>query len=352
MVTGKGISLKKTIPFLFAGILLFAIYVDYSVGLEEILAIIQKVNLVYYGTAIIVLFLNMLISSLAWQYFLRSLLVKVPLRKTYLFMLIGNFVDLLVPAESISGDASKVYLMMKETGENAGKVTASVVSHRILAMIISLGSLTFSSIALYIIQYKLPTFVSNLVLLISIGTAIALFFISLCILKETLTQRIVDAILKFLAFLGRGRLNLGKMRTKAKTALGAFHGAIGCLLQNPKSFVLPIVFSLISWLLSIALSYLVFISLGEHVDFILITIVYSISVNIQAIPLGIPGEVGVVEIVMTSLYGLLGVDAGIAAAATVLIRLLTVWLRILIGLVAVQWIDLKELLKNLRKDLF
>jgi len=62
--------------------------------------------------------------------------------------------------------------------------------------------------------------------------------------------------------------------------------------------------------------------------------------------------VGVVEIVMTSLYGLLGVEAGIAAAATVLIRLLTVWLRIIIGFVAVQWIDLKDLAKNLRQDLF
>jgi len=55
---------------------------------------------------------------------------------------------------------------------------------------------------------------------------------------------------------------------------------------------------------------------------------------------------------MTSLYGLLEVDAAIAAATTVLIWLLTVWLRIIMGFVAVQWIDLKDLAKNLRQDLF
>jgi uncharacterized membrane protein YbhN (UPF0104 family) len=72
----------------------------------------------------------------------------------------------------------------------------------------------------------------------------------------------------------------------------------------------------------------------------------------QSIPVGIPAEVGLVEIVMSSLYGLLGVDAGIAIAATILTRLLLVWLRMLVGLIAVQWIDLKDLAKNLRQDLF
>jgi len=352
MVTEKGLSLKRTAPFLTVGILIFLAYIYFFVGITEIITIIKSVNLFYYGIAVTVLFLSMIINSLTWQYFLRPLLVKVPFRKTFLFTWIGVFVDLLVPAESISGDASKVYLMTKETNENTGKVVASVVSHRILAMIIALGSLIFSSFMLYTIQYELPAFVLNLVLLIIVGTGVTLFFIFLFILKETLTQRIIDAVLRFLAFVSRGRLKIDSMRTKATKALSAFHGSIAVLLKNPKNLVVPVFFSIVSWIFSILLSYLVFVSLGHPVDFVLITIVYSISVNIQSIPLGIPAEVGVVEIVMTSIYGLLGVETGIAAAATVLIRLLTVWLRIIIGFVAVQQIDLKDLAKNLRQDLF
>jgi len=352
MVTEKGLSLKRTVPFLLVGILIFLAYIHFFVGITEIVTIIQRVDLFYYGIAIAVLFLNMLVNTLAWQYFLRPLSVKVSLRKTFLFTWIGIFVDLLVPAESISGDASKVYLMTKESGENAGKVMASVVSHRILAMVISLGSLIFSSIVLYTFQYALPDFVSNLILVIIMGTCVTLSFIFLCILKETFTQRIIDAILRFLAFATRNRINLSRIRTKATTALRTFHGSIGILLKNPKTLVPPVFFALVSWLLSVILSYLVFVSLGQHVDFMLIMVVHSISVNIQSIPIGIPAEVGFVEIVMTSLYGLLGIEAGIAAAATVLIRLLSVWLRIMIGFVAVQWIDLKDLAKNLRQDLF
>ena len=352
MFSEKGLSLKRTVPFLLIGILIFLVYLYFFADISQTIAIIQGVDLFYYSIAVAVLFLIMIINALTWQYFLRPLLVKVSFRKTFLFTWIGVFADLLVPAESLSGDASKVYLMTKESGENAGKVVASVVSHRILAMIISLGSLIFSSIILYAIQYELPAFVLNLVLIIIVGTGVALFFISLCILKETLTQRIIDAVIRFLAFVSRGRLKLDSMRTKATNVLSAFHGSIVVLLKNPKNLVAPVFFSLVSWIFSILLSYLVFVSLGQQVDFVLITIVYSISVNIQSIPIGIPAEVGLVEIVMTSLYGLLGLDAGIAAAATVLIRLLTVWLRIIIGIVAVHWIDLKDLAKNLRQDLF
>ena len=352
MVTEKGFSLKRTVPFLLLGVLIFVAYLYFFVGINELFAILGSVNLFYYGIAAAVLFLTMFVNSLAWQYFLRPLSVKVPLRKTFLFTWIGTFVDLLVPAESISGDAAKVYLMTNESGESAGKVVAAVVSHRIAAMMISLGSLIFSSAVLYAINYELPVSVLNLVLLIIVGTVVTLVFVFLCILKETLTQKLIDTAIRFLEFITRGRWNLDSIRTKATKALTAFHGSIQLLFKNPKHLVLPVVFAIISWLLSILISYFVFVSLGQKVDFVLITIVYSVSVNIQSIPLGIPAEVGIVEILMTSLYGLLGVEAGVAAAITVLIRLLTVWLRIIIGFVTVQWIDLRELIQNLRQNLF
>ncbi len=52
---------------------------------------------------------------------------------------------------------------------------------------------------------------------------------------------------------------------------------------------------------------------------------------------------------MTTLYSLFGVPIGVSAAATVLIRVLTVWLRLLIGFVAVQWIGIKALMDSTGK---
>jgi uncharacterized protein (TIRG00374 family) len=352
MVTENGLKLRKAVPFLLLGVLIFVAYLHFFVGIPEILAIIQRVDIFYYGLAVAVLILNMAINSLTWQYLLRPLSVRVPFRKTFLFTWIGFFVDLLVPAESISGDATKAYLMTKESDENGGKVLASVVSHRIMLMVTATVSLIASFAWLYVLEIEVPVLVLGLVLLIIAGTVISLFFIFLFSLKEKLAQRLIDVSLRFVAFVTRGRLNINRLRATAVKALTAFHDSIDVLRRNPRSLVLPILFSLIGWFFSILLSYLVFVSLGQNVDFTIIVVVHSVSVSIQSIPLGIPGEVGLVDTAMAWLFTLLAVESAVAAAATVLIRILWVWLRIGIGFVAVQWIDLKDLAKNLRQDLF
>ena len=52
------------------------------------------------------------------------------------------FVDILVPAESVSGEALRVYLVTKEQGESKfGPVVASLVTHRLLGMVMNVGVL-------------------------------------------------------------------------------------------------------------------------------------------------------------------------------------------------------------------
>jgi uncharacterized protein (TIRG00374 family) len=183
------------------------------------------------------------------------------------------------------------------------------------------------------------------------GIAVSMFFIFLFSINKKLTQRLIDSLLRFLGFVTRGRLNIDHMRATTIRGLSAFHDSIDTLRTNPKNFVLPALSAISGWFLSIILSYLVFVSLGQQVDFDIIIVVQSVSVNIQSIPVGIPGEVGIVDTTMTWLYTLLAVGPAVGAAATVLIQILRVWLRIIIGFVAVQWIDLKDLTKHLRQDL-
>src|SRR4030066_1227559 len=81
------------------------------------------------------------------------------------------------------------------------------------------------------------------------------------------------------------------------------------LIEHPKKLVSPFLFLFVSWLFDLLIAVLVFFSIGSlgvTISFPAIVIVYSIIIGIQNIPLGIPGEVGLVEIVMTTLYTLLG----------------------------------------------
>lgn len=347
MIPEKRVLIKRTLPLLLIGLLIFIAYLYFFVDIHEMIASVKGIDLFYYSLAVVVLLLNTVFSSLAWQYFLRPLSINIPFRKTLLFALIGSFVDILVPAESISGDASKTYLMSKDSGENAGKVVASIVSHRILSMIITLSSLIIGSLSLFILRYKLPSFILNLIILVVIGTVVSLVLMFLLCLREQLAQKIIDSLLRFFAFILRGRLQLASLRSKTRKALSVFHQSIEALGRKPRSLVQPVVFSVVAWLLSVLLYFLVFISLGHTVSIGVLIIVYSIVCSIQTVPIGVLGGVGPMEIVMTSLYiALLGPQLGpqaapVGAAATVLIRIITVWFKLLIGFMAIQWVGIK-----------
>jgi uncharacterized protein (TIRG00374 family) len=333
---------KKTIPFLLIGLAVFVIYL-YFIGMNEILESIRRANPFYYSLAFVTLLLDVFFSSLAWKYFLLPLDVKTSYSKSFIFLLIGNFVDILIPAESISGDLSKTYLMSRSSGESTGKIVASVVSHRIVSMIIVFSSLFISS-TFFVIVYELPSLVLTLLVILLAGT---LFFISvilaISIRGEKMIQKMADLLIRFFSYVSRGRWSSAGLRPRVKETIGIFHQGISVLGSNPIKLILPIIFTLISWIFSLLTSLLVFISLNYHISLSIMVIVYSVSGAIQSIPLGIPGEMGLTEIAMTSLYALLSVPVNIAAAVTVLTRVVTMWFKLFIGFLATQWTGLKIL---------
>ena len=343
-------------------------YLYFFVPTQEVIAHLSGVNPLYYSLAVIALLLNTLFFALTWHYFLDPLSIKVPFRKTFLFVWAATFVDILIPAESITGDISKAYLVSKETGEterNTGKIAASLVSHRILGTVVVLGSLLISCLSFFILRYKIPEepvlgmSISNWILLVTLGSAVTLFLLFVLSLKEELTRKIADSLFKVVAFISRRRWQLTGLKSKVQTALNAFHYAIKVLGRHPSSLARPVVFSLMSWLFSLLIPSLVFVSLlGHPIHFGIVVIVHSLSCAIQSIPLGIPAEMGLVEPAMTELYaafltgtpGVPDIDAGraIGFPATILIRILTVGLRLLIGFVAIQWVRTKALMGGSR----
>lgn len=342
----KNKSLKRSVPLLILGLLIFIGYLYFFVDIPEMLSAIQQIDGFYYSLAIIVLFLNMLAYSAVWQYLLRPLSIKVSFMKTMLITWVGAFVEFFVPSEAIGEDVSKSYFMIKESGENTGKVVASVLGQRIISMLVTLIILIGCAFSLFGLQLEIPVTVSFLIIIISVGTAIPLLFLILLCKKERLSHRIIDLLIRFAVFISRGRLNIDNLRLKSKNSLDSFHLSISILGQNPKSLVQPMFFALSSYFLSVLVSYFVFVSLGYIVSFVMLTIVYSISRSLQSIPTMLPGEVGFVEIVMTSLYiALLGPEAAaVSAAATVLTRVLWILFRLPLGFIALQWILRRGLL--------
>jgi len=350
MDTAKShLSVKKSIAFMTLGLLAFIAYLYFFVGFGEILEIIRQVNpfeyFLYYSLTIAAIVLSTLFYSMVWHELLKALSVRIGLRKSFLYSWIGNFVDLVVPLEAVSGEVTRAYLVYNDLKEDFGETVASLVCHRIISIFTTLSMLIVSSLYL-ILQYPIEPKVLYLLTIVSMGTAATIGVLIYLSAKEAASEKLVNVLIRLAGIVTRDHVKLANLRTRVKDTLSTFHQAFKTF-KNPKYLAKPVAYSYISWLFHLAIYFLVFYALGfrEIVGyFSQIVIVFSISLAVQTIPVAFP--VGLVEIVMTSLYVLFGINPAISGVATTLIRVITFWFQILVGYVIVEWIGMRHLLER------
>jgi uncharacterized protein (TIRG00374 family) len=157
--------------------------------------------------------------------------------------------------------------------------------------------------------------------------------------RKTLAWRVVDALLRFLGYVTRGRLDLADLKPKARSVLDSFHEGFHLLRDRSWTLMIPVGFSVIAWLLNLSITYFTLVALNVDVPLSAIIVVFSIIDALQTIPVGVPGEVGVIEIAMTTLYTALGVLPALSATITILVRIVTMWFKVLIGLPTIHYVS-------------
>jgi uncharacterized protein (TIRG00374 family) len=326
------------------GLVAFFLYIYlFNVDIQQIIAKLQQINLGYYLFAMVAALLDIAFFSMAWHSLLSRLSVKISLFKSFLFVWIGIFVDTMIPAESVSGEISKIYLVNREQMGTAGKATASVVAQRLIGMSINVGTLVTGAVLL-LIQHLLYGMILTLILFLVAVTFVFLALILFLCGREKWTMGIVDKIISFAEWISRGRWKLGKLREEVIEATKAFHTAIKEYAHAPKTLVIASCFSVISWLFALGIFYLTFLSIGyTKISWSAILVVSAIFVAVKSVPVGVPFEIGLPEITLTTLFYLFTGDAQVSATATILSRLLTLWLRFFIGFGAQQWIGIKAI---------
>jgi uncharacterized protein (TIRG00374 family) len=334
----------KTLLFPLVGLIAFFVYIYlFQVDILGIIATLQRADPFPYALATILSLVEVLFFSVSWRVLVNFLLIKLSVVRSYLFVWYGIFVDILVPAESVSGEALRVYLVTKEHGESTfGRVVASLVTHRLLGMSMNVGVLIIG-MALLFNETTINPLIFNLILIVSFGIALTLLLIMLFSFKEQWSLKVIDWLVRVGDFISRGRWKgqLTKIKEEAREIAKSFHGSMKEFKNSPKALVFSLFYLGITWVLSLSIPYLVFMSLRFSVSWSVILITATITLAVKSIPLGVPFEVGLPEITMTTLYTSLGVPAGISATATILTRLLTLWLRFFAGFIAQQWLELK-----------
>jgi uncharacterized protein (TIRG00374 family) len=341
--------LLRTTPFLIAGLIVFVVYLAVFVDISEMIQVIREINLQIYFLAASLVILETTFFTLTWQYLLVPLSVKVPLKRVFMYVWIGIFADLLIPAESVSGEVVKAYLMSKEPETNTGKVVASLVSQRILGTIATILTLFLGFLALLTLDYSMSGLMLQILLSVILVSALAFCFLLVICVKRQWTERLIGAVMHLAKYVSRGRFEPERFQARIMDGLRSFYQSFKTFGSHPSRLLRPVVFYILTWLASISTVFFVFMSIGylqPNIPTLLlkISIINTLMIAVKSIPIGVPAEVGLADIAMTTLFILFAIPANISAAVTVLTRILTVWLRFFIGFVAVQWLGLRNLI--------
>jgi len=324
---------KKIFLFIGFGLLTLVFYLYYFVDTMNMADIVRRTDFLVYASAFIAFVASVFFASLSWQSLLGNLAVKVKMRRTFLFMWVGMFFDATVPEPGWSGDLSKAYMLAKTSGEDAGRIVASVVSQKIIGMVITVVDLVIGLVLLalnYLISGLVLIFIAA-VLFLSIFSLVIVWYLST---KPKATGRILGWIISIVTLLRRGHWDAKKSQRGAEEFLKEFHEGINTLSTRPKTLTRPVLYSLSSWSFDVSVVFLTFASLGYPIPVDKVLIIYALTGSLQIMGVSL---VGFTEVIMSGAYTILGVPAALSLSVTLLTRIVTLWFKLIVSYVAFQW---------------
>lgn len=281
-------------------------YIFYKVPFLDAISNITISTLPWLIPIIILTIILMAIQANRWRGLLLESGKNIKFKTFYAYIALGYFFNNLLPS-GFGGDAVKTIAFGKRFGNTANSVAAIVVSRvmGLIAMFISF----FIALPFVATKYNIS----------------AIYIITVSVVA-------IIAVAVIISGLFLDKIKFPDKVTKKISALQKLQQAFSIYRAHPKAFLLSGLDSIWLQLTTIIIHYIFFRAVGVTVDLSVITVFTTIMVTFTMLPISING-IGIRENVQVSLYtGLLGIDASLVLAAT-LISYLTLLLQTLQGVI-------------------
>lgn len=335
------LRLNVILTVLILGLIAFILYLYFFINPAQVIGILSRTNLAYYACAFAAYFMYAFFSSMVWRSLLNNLSVKISKRKALLLTWVGLFFEATVPQLGWSGEISKTYFLTKDSNEDSGKIGASVVGQKIFTITNTVVALSLG-LGLVLISYSLPfivTFLIALVLALSILSLLLIYYVSL---KPKATRTLLNWGIRVASFF-RKRWNPQNFTLKAEEMLDNFHLGMEQLKANPKALVKPTIYAILSFISEVSVIFLTFIALGYPVPVDKVLIVFTLTGTLQTVGVTF---FGFPELIMSVSFTALGIPASLSVSVTLLTRVVSLWFRLIVSYVALQWAGIKIMRKK------
>ena len=311
------------------GIVLFAAYLAYT-NPFQVLMEVGRFDPWAFALALAINYAGMFFFAASWYVLLRVLGVGVGLWEAVRAMFVSLFVVWLIPIP-VGTEIIRAYLVRDEENSGMGKAITSVVVHKAYYNI-SFGLLIAFASLMVTVFWKGPMPVSPefvaLVILFALGSSIiyglflspatlmAVYGRSPAWLKRNLFDRLVDT---------------SRDEEGFPSVVEGIESAVEMLKRKPLENFLSILMVAFHWRTGSVTAYIVALSLGWRIDFWVIVLIYALIEFIQQLNVFIPGGLGIIDASLTGAFVILGVPLSMASAISLLTRLATYWLELVLA---------------------
>ncbi len=322
--------------FTVIGLMLFVAYLAYT-NPFKVLTEVGRFNPTMFLAAVGVNYLGLFLLAISWHVLLRILGVQIKLWRSIQITFVSMFVVWMFPFPS-AVEIIRGYLVKDQVGSNPGKAVSSVVVSKVyyyisFGLIISLAAF----IVLFVYRSSLPVDPRY------IWFVVVFAFLNMILFGLILEPRLLRSVYARSPEWFRVSL-LDKMYGK-DLGLGGFNSfvdevevSIRRLREEPLQNILSLLMVAFHWSTGAITAFMVASSLGYKISFWVIVLIYAVIEFIQQLNILIPSGLGVVDAGLTSAFMVVGVPLEAASAISLLTRMATYWLELLLcGLVSFQF---------------
>ncbi len=294
-----------------AVILLFSI-----IGFDQIIESTLRMNPFYYALVIAVIILSIVVWAERWGIFVRKNNPEVTRWDLFKIMLVGQAMNNLTPVFKMGGEAGRVYLLKKKYKIKVNEGLATIGTDLTMEFIVDMV-IVFAAVVLLMVLKSPPIWIYTILLIFMILCAIILFVIIEIYFDMTIMH-------KFLSFISKKIKRLNKYQDEILEKYEIFRQNFKESLSDRKRFAQGLSLSVVRQSLTIVKFYILLAAFGHNIGLANIVIAIGLGLMLLMIP-ATPGNLGIYEGGMISVFIFVGVPPGIAATAVFLDRLIWFW---------------------------
>jgi len=324
---------RKSIALIGLGMGAYFLYL-YHVGYQDVISSLRNVDMTVFLLAVVTALLGVFFDAMAWQAIVQKFDYKVPIWDIFLIYMSCVFMNNLIPSGSFSGETARIYFLEKlDGGSRIDRSSATVAATRIITAIpFFLGTaigLIYLDVATDAPLWALATCTVITLILLFLNAA----FIGVCFADDWL-ERIIFTVVDLLEKI----LHIHVDRMQCSGIMDRFRQSMKMLAEHKRTLFVSTFWAVAGWLSMTMVAVIVFRSMGVSVPLRAVFAVYAVMIFLQMLPLFLPGGVGLVDIVMSTFFTAIGLPMHTAVAATILIRLIQLWLLTAIGGLATAYL--------------